>query len=857
MVEGRKHRFACRFGQQALAFSWLLFLLLAFPALAAADSSAVAQDAERRLQEIERLNFTAPWTESAALLEALTEEGLPLSPEQAYRIGLVQARNQALSGKLDEAIEAIRVLLKREVSSSLKIRALTHATNFAVNAGDYASGFIWLKEALDLLDETQEPNPRLLGIASYAHVRVGEEAKGVEFGASAVEMARAGDDPRDLCLALSDYALALRLVGQPADSERVRREQILACDRAGDVVFLADARRGVGRALLEQGRADAALPWLRQAIASFDTTGFEAGSMETRVLLAEALLATGREPVEAERLLIEAGPFFEVRNQWIDIERTQRLLSDVQERKGHPDLALSHLRRSLEAGRNMAQEARQNRLSFLQVQFDTRLKEHQIAMLESAKRQQELELAGARRSAMLRTMGMTSLLLLSALLLLVLWRASRERRRFRELSERDGLTGLYNHQHTRQLGQIALDRSRQDLGPFTAIVADIDHFKRINDRHGHAAGDTVLRTLGNLLREVFPAHAVLGRSGGEEFTILLPATTEQTLYLIEDLRQRILPLSASGKRIEYSLSFGVCGADAHTESLEDALRKADAALYSAKRAGRNRVVVASAAQLGERSEPGLVAVGAGSQPARHLSQVGLAEVEEADRVFGLLPHAAFGQLSDIRPDAVDLIHYVTGSGDEPPDLQGLEDDIMRELGAGRRVCLVFAPAMIEPVQSLVRCARGEGLRARIEPGVSAEFSLLAELAIHPGPDGHQAIDAQRLLGQERQLDNRGLLLIRHAGAGSGEESSLHRGRDLMERLLLDYPAGHQLLLCWPSGAADPRPRSRSLRLDELGEAKLDARCVLVVPPIHGQLPDIRSALQELIHSAGQGADPAT
>lgn len=128
------------------------------------------------------------------------------------------------------------------------------------------------------------------------------------------------------------------------------------------------------------------------------------------------------------------------------------------------------------------------------------------------------------------------------------------------------------------------------------LLADIDHFKAINDMHGHAAGDHALRTVAKTLQAVLRPNDLLGRVGGEEFAILLAEMPVDLAVVIADrARTAIANLNvetAGGSPIALSISIGVAVLSAGS-SLEEALARADAAMYSAKRGGRNRVLAAA------------------------------------------------------------------------------------------------------------------------------------------------------------------------------------------------------------------------------------------------------------------------
>lgn len=159
----------------------------------------------------------------------------------------------------------------------------------------------------------------------------------------------------------------------------------------------------------------------------------------------------------------------------------------------------------------------------------------------------------------------------------------------------DELTGLNGRRHFIDLAERELARRRRTGRPTIALMLDLDHFKKVNDTHGHAVGDLVLRELGTVLREGLRELDVAGRMGGEEFAVLLSETTlDQGLEVAERLRSAMearRPSQPGGPTVTCTVSIGVA-LQTPDESLDDLLNRADGALYAAKRAGRNRVAIA-------------------------------------------------------------------------------------------------------------------------------------------------------------------------------------------------------------------------------------------------------------------------
>lgn len=183
-----------------------------------------------------------------------------------------------------------------------------------------------------------------------------------------------------------------------------------------------------------------------------------------------------------------------------------------------------------------------------------------------------------------------------------LYRDISERKRLeQELEDRattDFLTGLANRRRFNELLAAELTRLKRFRSQRAALLMlDLDHFKAINDGHGHAAGDRVLQRFGELLRERMRATDEGGRLGGEEFALLLPgAGLEDALAIAEALRERVeqTPVASDGgEDIRFTISIGVTTLDAGDEAIDTALKRADQALYAAKANGRNRVETAA------------------------------------------------------------------------------------------------------------------------------------------------------------------------------------------------------------------------------------------------------------------------
>ncbi|SPD71867.1 conserved hypothetical protein [uncultured Desulfobacterium sp.] len=170
--------------------------------------------------------------------------------------------------------------------------------------------------------------------------------------------------------------------------------------------------------------------------------------------------------------------------------------------------------------------------------------------------------------------------------------------KLRELSIKDGLTGLYNHRHFQDLFDTELHRSKRYKTPLTLMMIDLDHFKGINDAFGHPVGDKVLQSIAKEMMECVRATDIVARYGGEEFAIIMPGTGSKNAAITgERLRKAIekMEIAAGGLIIKTTVSIGVATYTPEEKECVKSLilNAADKALYSSKKAGRNKLSIAS------------------------------------------------------------------------------------------------------------------------------------------------------------------------------------------------------------------------------------------------------------------------
>jgi len=254
---------------------------------------------------------------------------------------------------------------------------------------------------------------------------------------------------------------------------------------------------------------------------------------------------------------------------------------------GRHDAAFTDLERYLDLQESITAAERGQQAQLLRSQFEN----NRVASEEALRERQLQALLQARRWQWLAiALGGVLVLLLAALIV----RQVARMKRLREIASTDPLTGVANRRSIEQLGEEAIVRARSTNQQLSALVLDVDHFKKVNDGHGHLTGDQVLARIASTFRGALRQFDLLGRTGGEEFLVVLPDTGPAGAEAIaERLRDSIETMDCSdiAEGLRTTVSIGIATLCDSDDGLRELVARADAALYRAKHDGRNRIVV--------------------------------------------------------------------------------------------------------------------------------------------------------------------------------------------------------------------------------------------------------------------------
>lgn len=382
-------------------------------------------------------------------------------------------------------------------------------------------------------------------------------------------------------------------------AESAAPDKALAAFRKAEAVATANAdpynrdvaRLGVADTLISLGQPEAALAVLAQARAGFTAEQDDSSEDTLLRLTGEALAKQGRH-ADALQQYRRALPLIQRDGNQRYLAMLFKAQAASQEALGQSTAALADYKRYIELQQKLQGKMRLEQGRMLEYEYEIRRRdfENKQLRLDAAARQQRLAALESVRRWQWLTIALGGLLL--ALLAWLAWRQRMKSRRLHDLTLLDPLTGVANRPGIERKAAHALESSARDGTPLSLLMLDLDHFKSINDRYGHAAGDKVLRATTDAWKAELRGRDPLGRVGGEEFVVVCPDTTlEQALVVAGRLREAALALRFPDidPELRISVSIGAAQSRKSGDSCDALLDRADSALYRAKQQGRDRV----------------------------------------------------------------------------------------------------------------------------------------------------------------------------------------------------------------------------------------------------------------------------
>jgi diguanylate cyclase (GGDEF)-like protein len=457
--------------------------------------------------------------------------------------------------------------------------------------GDYLSGLQYLERGLALDGQVRSPEIREIGhiVAATLYNEFDQPDLALRFSDETLAHARS---PRAHCVAGQNRLQALQALGRGVDRGEAARV-MARCSAIGERIAVALVELAQARQWAAEGRHDRALAQLDAALPLARKTGYLAAVALLQALRADQRLAAGDAAGAGE----DARAVLAIPDEQVGSRArilAHQVLYRVAEQRHRPLEAFAHYRAYVEAERARARQLQRREAAYQLGRHELERSEATLQRLTGQNQTLRLREEVAQRRAW-------NLFLAAALLAVVTlsaalwgWRTRRTHHALRRLAQTDTLTGLGNRRHFRECAERLLADSRERGQPAALVLFDLDHFKQINDVCGHAAGDRVLTAVARAVSAALP-EALHGRLGGEEFAFVLRnCDLDCAAGLAERCRQAIHAIDPAAERLAVSASLGVASTAQAGYDFEALVSLADAAMYAAKAAGRDRVVVAGA-----------------------------------------------------------------------------------------------------------------------------------------------------------------------------------------------------------------------------------------------------------------------
>lgn len=489
-------------------------------------------------------------------------------------------------------------LARRVPSRVLQAMALTLRGGLASKRGDFRQALLDQLLARELFQAANAP-ASIVGTTNeiaMLYARLGDHQAAISYYQQVYDALAGESDMADKAIILGNLSVSNNALGKTGEALRLIEEALRFAHASGDPVEVAAASEKKARVLLRLNRHAEVVDLLAPVRGYLQRQGLRERQAQVEMDLAEALLALHRHG-EALELARASAQVFAGNRSLLNLLKVRRIEAKALAETGDFANAYAVSQQAREIADRLAEQSSGYSLVLTQVALqvgvhkgeNVRLR-REVAAQQSVIRERD-RAQRWQRAAMLFG-GLTVLFLLW-----FGWRQLHRARQLHHLSRTDELTGLANRRAIVAYGRSQLAYARRMRLPFSLLVFDIDCFKKVNDTWGHAQGDKVLQHIAAQTAHWRRPADRVGRLGGEEFVAVMPhVDASQARGAAEQLRALVerSGVDTGGQALHVTVSIGVVSAPPAAGSFEALIELADAALYAAKRNGRNRVEVASA-----------------------------------------------------------------------------------------------------------------------------------------------------------------------------------------------------------------------------------------------------------------------
>ena len=563
----------------------LLVVLLMGTAIAAVP---VPSDPELLLDQADSIK-TSDHAKFVLIMERLGDSTTKLSPEQQLYLRYLNAWQSAYRGDYDTAIPMLNAVIEKSTDVTLRFRAGATVVNMLGIGFRYEEAFARLSQLLDQLPQVTDKAARAQGlsVAAQLYIKAGQYDLASGYADQLIKESLTADS-----VCRGKY-LKLEALFRSDKLDAPSNQFQDGIDACGESLFANGIRYFVANLEIQQGRPVDAIKLLQKNYAAVQRTHYPPLISEFDASLAQAYWKEGELTLSQQFALDAVNS--SVKNEYTEpLTIAYKVLYLIAQKQGDMGAALAYHERYMGADKGYLSDVSAKALAYQIVSQQVLAKKLQIDTLNKQNQILELQQALGKKAAETSRLYIFVLLMVLASIALWTYKLKRSQLSFMKLARRDGLTGIFNRQHFVASAEQQLQYCQKSGRVASLIVIDLDNFKTVNDTHGHAVGDHVLKRAVAACQAHLRSTDVFGRLGGEEFGILMPECGKDVIAGRSELiRLAIASVSDSEDTsgVAVSASFGVSTTVQSGYNLRQLLIHADKALYSAKREGRNRVVI--------------------------------------------------------------------------------------------------------------------------------------------------------------------------------------------------------------------------------------------------------------------------
>lgn len=576
----------------AMALLWHSAITSGAPVAAVPPAGALLAQAEQAR--------TSDHARFLVLLDQLHKDETRLTPGQLWHLKYLDTFGLSFAGNYAQSRPLLQNIIDHSDDPVLAARATTRLVMNHFLNHRYQKAYVLADKLVTQLPTIDDPEARLSALSTIIQMlnSVGQYDLALEY---ARRIKASFPSPKGQCEGRLAETQTLLYGGKLTSASPDFQSTVDSCLAAGEVVFANALRLDLASTLVEEGQPKRAIVLLRKIAPSIHKGKYQFHVASLHVTRAEAFQRLG-DDAEAHKLALAALAANKPGEVNWTVQKADKILYQLEKKAGHSSKALSWNEKYVTLKQSSVDDAKARALAYQMVKQDVLAKKMKLAALSKQNKILQLRQTVAEKASETSRLYIALLLLAVASIAFWMYRVKNSQMRFRRLAEHDGLTGAFNRQHFLDVSRQSLQHMNKVGTGACLVLMDLDYFKQVNDSHGHAAGDEVLTRTVAICQGELKSSDIFGRLGGEEFGILMPAAScEEGIAISNRIRRTLAATSIrldSGVTVEVSASFGLACSNTSGYELPKLLRVADAALYRAKRAGRNQLAVGGSGEPG-------------------------------------------------------------------------------------------------------------------------------------------------------------------------------------------------------------------------------------------------------------------